>query len=147
MLFRSKEHDRDDAVTSSAMANDEETPRLLLSLGASAKLLASRYEDTSLIAAAHLGHDSVVHQLIQAGAPFDHINNRHCGPLGLNPSCSATAGRAINAPCSHCSKQVPARASRTATAARPCNWLPSAATRPRQRRHLDWKSTRLNSSH
>lgn len=28
-----------------------------------------------LIAAAHLGHDKVVHHLIEAGAPLDHVNN------------------------------------------------------------------------
>lgn len=71
------ERDRYDAVTIAAVANDEETLRLLLSLGASAKLITSRYDGTALIAAAHLGHDGVVRQLIQAGAPLDHINNLH----------------------------------------------------------------------
>ena len=32
---------------------------------------------TALIAAAHLGHDGVVRQLIAAGAPLDHVNNLH----------------------------------------------------------------------
>ena len=32
---------------------------------------------TALIAAAHLGHDGMVRQLIQAGAPLDHVNNLH----------------------------------------------------------------------
>ena len=71
------EHDRYDAVTIAAVADDEETLRLLLSLGASAKLVTSRYDGTALIAAAHLGHDGVVRQLIQAGAPLDHVNNLH----------------------------------------------------------------------
>jgi ankyrin repeat protein len=48
-----------------------------LSLGASAKLTTSRYDGTALIAAAHLGHDGVVRQLIAAGAPLDHVNNLH----------------------------------------------------------------------
>ena len=32
---------------------------------------------TALIAAAHLGHDGIVKQLIAAGAPLDHVNNLH----------------------------------------------------------------------
>jgi ankyrin repeat protein len=71
------ERDRYDAVTIAAVADDEETLRLLLRLGASAKLVTSRYDGTALIAAAHLGHDGVVRQLIAAGAPLDHINNLH----------------------------------------------------------------------
>jgi ankyrin repeat protein len=71
------ENDRYDAVTIAAVADDEETLRLLLSLGASAKLVTSRYDGTALIAAAHLGHAGVVRQLIGAGAPLDHVNNLH----------------------------------------------------------------------
>jgi ankyrin repeat protein len=71
------EADRYDAVTIAAVADDEETLRLLLALGASAKLVTSRYDGTALIAAAHLGHDGVVRQLIAAGAPLDHVNNLH----------------------------------------------------------------------
>jgi ankyrin repeat protein len=71
------ESDRYDAVTIAAVADDEETLRTLLSLGASAKLVTSRYDGTALIAAAHLGHDGVVRQLIAAGAPLDHVNNLH----------------------------------------------------------------------
>lgn len=67
--------DRYDAVTIAAVADDEETLRVLLSLGASARLTTSRYDGTALIAAAHLGHDGVVKQLIAAGAPLDHANN------------------------------------------------------------------------
>jgi uncharacterized protein len=67
----------DDCVTIAAVADDEETLRLLLSLGANAKLVTSRYDGTALIAAAHLGHDGVVRQLIAAGAPLDHVNNLH----------------------------------------------------------------------
>lgn len=71
------ENDRYDAVTIVAVANDEETLRLLLSLGASATQVTSRYDGTALIAAAHLGHAGVVRQLIAAGAPLDHVNNLH----------------------------------------------------------------------
>jgi ankyrin repeat protein len=71
------ENDRYDAVTIAAVADDEETLRVLLSVGASAKLVTSRYDGTALIAAAHLGHDGVVKQLIAAGAPLDHVNNLH----------------------------------------------------------------------
>ena len=73
------ENDRYDAVTIAAVADDEATLRVLLQLGASAKQVTSRYDGTALIAAAHLGHDGVVRQLIAAGAPLDHVNNR--GPV------------------------------------------------------------------
>ena len=71
------ESDRYDAVTIAAVADDEATLALLLELGASARLITSRYDGTALIAAAHLGHDGVVRQLIKAGAPLDHVNNLH----------------------------------------------------------------------
>jgi uncharacterized protein len=71
------EHERHDALTIAAVADDEETLALLLSLGANPRLITSRYDGTALIAAAHLGHDGVVRQLIAAGAPLDHVNNLH----------------------------------------------------------------------
>ncbi len=71
------ENDKYDAVTVAAVADDEATLRVLLANGASAKLTTSRYDGTALIAAAHLGHDGVVKQLIAAGAPLDHVNNLH----------------------------------------------------------------------
>ncbi len=71
------ENDRYDGVTIASVADDEETLRVLLALGASAKQTTSRYDGTALIAAAHLGHDGVVRQLIKAGAPLDHVNNLH----------------------------------------------------------------------
>jgi len=71
------ESGRYDAVTIAAVADDEETLRVLLSQGASARLVTSRYDGTALIAAAHLGHDGVVRRLIEAGAPLDHVNNLH----------------------------------------------------------------------
>jgi ankyrin repeat protein len=69
------EQGRYDAVTIAAVADDEETLRVLLAAGASARLTTSRYDGTALIAAAHLGHDGVVRLLIKAGAPLDHVNN------------------------------------------------------------------------
>ena len=69
--------DRYDAVTIAAVADDEATLAALLASGASAKLTTSIYDGTALIAAAHLGHDGVVRQLIAAGAPLDHVNNLH----------------------------------------------------------------------
>jgi uncharacterized protein len=71
------DNDRYDAVTIAAVANDEETLKLLLAQRASARLTTSRYDGTALIAAAHLGHAGVVRQLIAAGAPLDHVNNLH----------------------------------------------------------------------
>jgi uncharacterized protein len=71
------ENDRYDAVTIASVADDEETLRVLLQLGASAKLVTSRYDGTALIAAAHLGHDGVVRQLIAASSPLNHVNNLH----------------------------------------------------------------------
>ena len=71
------ENDRYDAVTIASVADDEDTLRVLLALGASARLVTSRYDGSALIAAAHLGHDGVVRQLIAAGAPLDLVNNLH----------------------------------------------------------------------
>ena len=71
------ENDRYDAVTIAAVADDEDTLRVLLELGASARQVTSRYDGTALIAAAHLGHEGVVRQLIAADAPLDHVNNLH----------------------------------------------------------------------
>ena len=71
------DNDRYDGVTIASVADDEETLRVLLASGASARLTTSRYDGTALIAAAHLGHDGVVRQLIAAGAPLDHVNNLH----------------------------------------------------------------------
>lgn len=67
--------DRYDAVTIAAVANDEAALGALLELGASARSVTSRYDGTALIAAAHLGHASVVRQLLTAGAPANHVNN------------------------------------------------------------------------
>lgn len=66
---------RYDAVTIAAVRDDVPVVKALLAAGASAKLITSRYDGTALIAAAHLGHDGVVRELIEAGAPLDHVNN------------------------------------------------------------------------
>ena len=67
--------DRYDAVTIAAVAGDVETMKVALALGNRATNVTSRYDGTALIAAAHLGHDAVVRELIRAGAPLDHVNN------------------------------------------------------------------------
>jgi len=69
------DNQRYDAITIAAVADDEPTLKALLAAGASAKLTTSIYDGTALIAAAHLGHDGVVRELIRAGAPLDHVNN------------------------------------------------------------------------
>jgi len=70
-----QERDRYDIVTIAAVADDLATLKVALAIGASAKNITSRYDGTALIAAAHLGHDGVVLELIRAGAPLDHVNN------------------------------------------------------------------------
>jgi ankyrin repeat protein len=69
------ENDRYDAVTIAAVADDVATLKVALALGNRATNVTSRYDGTALIAAAHLGHDEVVRELIRAGAPLDHVNN------------------------------------------------------------------------
>jgi ankyrin repeat protein len=69
------DNQRYDAVTITAVRDDVPTLKALLAAGASAKLVTSVYDGTALIAAAHLGHDGVVRELIRAGAPLDHVNN------------------------------------------------------------------------
>ena len=101
---------------------------LLLQLGASAKLITSRYDGTALIAAAHLGHDGVVRQLIKAGAPLDHVNNLHWTALieaivlgHGGPRHVATLHALVEA---GANTQLADRA----RAARRCSWRSSAAT-------------------
>ncbi|HEX2555762.1 MAG TPA: ankyrin repeat domain-containing protein [Microvirga sp.] len=69
------DNQRYDAVTIVSVRDDVPTLKALLSAGASAKLTTSIYDGTALIAAAHLGHDGIVRELIRAGAPLDHVNN------------------------------------------------------------------------
>ena len=69
------DNQRYDAVTIAAVRDDPAMVRTLLDNGASARLVTSIYDGTALIAAAHLGHDGAVKELIRAGAPLDHVNN------------------------------------------------------------------------
>jgi uncharacterized protein len=69
------DHQRYDAVTIVSVRDDLATLKVLLSGGASPKLITSPYDGTALIAAAHLGHDGIVQELVNAGAPLDHVNN------------------------------------------------------------------------
>ncbi|WP_199092227.1 ankyrin repeat domain-containing protein [Bosea sp. ASV33] len=69
------DNQRYDAVTIVAVSDDVPALKALLAAGASAKLTTSRYDGTALIAAAHLGRDGIVRELIVAGAPLDHVNN------------------------------------------------------------------------
>ncbi len=69
------DHQRYDAVTIVSVRDDVPTLKALLAAGASARLTTSIYDGTALIAAAHLGHDGIVRELIRAGAPLNHVNN------------------------------------------------------------------------
>ncbi len=71
------ENDRYDGITIASVADDEDTLRVLIQLDANAKLITSRYDGSALIAAAQLGHDGVVRQLLAAGASLDLDNNLH----------------------------------------------------------------------
>ena len=75
------ENDRYDAVTIVGILGDDDTLRVLLAAGASAKLITSIHYGTALIASSHHGHPGVVRQLIAAGAPLDHINILHWNAL------------------------------------------------------------------
>jgi ankyrin repeat protein len=66
---------RYDLLTIAAVRDDLEMIRLGLAAGANPRAITSPYDGTALIAAAHLGHVAVVRELIQAGAPLDHVNN------------------------------------------------------------------------
>jgi ankyrin repeat protein len=123
------ENDRYDAVTIAAVADDEDTLRLLLQLGASARQVTSRYDGTALIAAAHLGHAGVVRQLIAAGAPLDHVNNLHWTAL-IESIVLGDGGPRHQATLQALLEAAPAPGWPTATATRRCSWRASAATRP-----------------
>ncbi len=66
---------RYDIITIAAVRDDASYVTLAAQLGGNAKAITSVYDGTALIAAAHLGHYSVVDVLIKAGAPLDHVNN------------------------------------------------------------------------
>jgi ankyrin repeat protein len=72
---RALEARRYDIVTIAAVRGDLAMVRLALELGADPRAVTSPYDGTALIAAAHLGHEAVVRELIRAGAPLDHVNN------------------------------------------------------------------------
>lgn len=69
------EYMRYDVITIAAVANDVELLKLALALGGHPSNVTSLYDGTALIAAAHLGHDQIVNELLKAGAPVDHVNN------------------------------------------------------------------------
>lgn len=66
---------RYDIVTIAAVKDDVAMVKLALALGTRSGNVTSPYDGTALIAAAHLGHEGVVRELIAAKAPLDHVNN------------------------------------------------------------------------
>lgn len=72
---RALDSQRYDAITIAAVRDDLATMRVALEIGGDPRAVTSPYLGTALIAAAHLGHAEVVKELIDAGAPLDHINN------------------------------------------------------------------------
>jgi ankyrin repeat protein len=69
------EAQRYDIITIAAVADDVEMIKIALANGGNAGAITSPYDGTALIAAAHLGHATVVRTLIAAKAPLDHVNN------------------------------------------------------------------------
>ena len=69
------ENSRYDMLTIAAVADDYDMVQLAIRAGADAGLVTSPYDGTALIASAHLGHVAIVRELINAGAPLDHVNN------------------------------------------------------------------------
>lgn len=72
---RALDSQRYDIVTIAAVKDDVRMVSLALENGGDAREITSPYDGTALIAAAHLGHDGVVRELIRFGAPLDHVNN------------------------------------------------------------------------
>jgi ankyrin repeat protein len=66
-----------DIVTIASVDNDVPMLKIAIEGGCKATNITSPYDGTALIAAAHLGHAEVVHTLIAAKAPLDHVNNLH----------------------------------------------------------------------
>lgn len=66
---------RYDIVTIAAVADDVPTLLVALEIGCSPANITSPWDGTALIAAAHEGHEGIIHELIKAGAPLDHINS------------------------------------------------------------------------
>jgi ankyrin repeat protein len=69
------DNQRYDIITIAAVKDDPAFMRLAIALGGDPRAMTSPYDGTALIAAAHLGHDEVVRDLIAAKAPLDHVNN------------------------------------------------------------------------
>jgi uncharacterized protein len=67
--------DRYDVITIAAVNNDLDMLEIALVAGGNARAVTSPYAGTALIAAAHLGHSEIVHALIAAKAPLNHVNN------------------------------------------------------------------------
>ena len=63
---------RYDIATIAAVKDDVAMVKLALALGTRSGNVTSPYDGTALIAAAHLGHEGVVRELIAARAPLDH---------------------------------------------------------------------------
>jgi ankyrin repeat protein len=122
------DNQRYDAVTIAAVRDDVPTLQALLeallAAGASAKLVTSIYDGTALIAAAHLGHDGIVGELIRARAPLDHANNLGWTAL-MRRWSSATVGPVTRKPFAPSSKPAPIPGSLTET-----GQLPSSSHRP-----------------
>jgi ankyrin repeat protein len=100
------DNQRYDAVIIAAVRNDMPTLKALLAAGASAKLVTSVYDGTALIAAAHLGHDGIVRELIRAGAPLDHVNNLGWTAL-IEAVILGDGGPVTRKPCARSLKQAP----------------------------------------
>lgn len=64
-----------DIITIAAVRDDAKFVAEASKLGGNTRAITSVYDGTALIAAAHLGHFSVVDALIKADAPVDHVNN------------------------------------------------------------------------
>ena len=62
------------ALHAAVLRGDVATLKVALEIGASPANVTSPWDGTALIAAAHLGHDGIVRELIKAGAPLDHVN-------------------------------------------------------------------------
>jgi ankyrin repeat protein len=67
--------ERYDILTIAAVNDDLEMLKIALAAGANTRAVTSPYRGTALIAAAHRGHVDIVHALIAAKAPLNHVNN------------------------------------------------------------------------
>jgi ankyrin repeat protein len=65
-----------DIVTIAAVANDVDTLRVALAIGCSPVNIVGPDSTTALIAAAQRGNETLVRELIRAGAQVDYVNKR-----------------------------------------------------------------------